>query len=456
MKNFLLYLGCLLGIVACQSQESIQLQVGDNATQIDTLYLSESITERSIATLALDQVGEGKSIEVAYPTTGLLQTKNGGKTYLMTLTPGKHSTISIAADSTLQSDSKADSLLNYLWKSSNNFIAENGVFIFNTDQLDSILLLFEGFQKDRKAVIDTHEAVLTTDELAILHYQNEARIYSFLFYFGRLAQRLPAGDPFFKFIQKMDTENPATKTLPHNILYKYEINYLQQHDSLQSIAAFMEYIAEQTQSADLADFYQAIYLKELMESPSYWSKHTGLFDVTILQAALAAEKENPYYYLLESSSSAYFASQQGEVAYDFEAVGLDSTSISLSDLKGKLVFIDNWATWCGPCLSHRPKVLEMAAKYQDHPRIQFLMISLDATQKRWKDFFTKEENKSRAGQDLIIENGMQTEYGDRFNIRFIPKYVLIDEEGKIINADLPEPGVGLERIIEAELSKRNE
>lgn len=455
MKNFLLYLGCLLSIIACQSRETIQLQVGDNATQIDTLYLSESITERSIATLALDQEGEGQSIEVAYPTTGLLQTKNREKTYLVTLTPGKRSTISIAADSTLQSDSKADSLLNYLWKSSNNFIAENGVFIFNTDQLDSILLLFENFRKDRKAIIDTHKTVLTTDELAILHYQNEARIYSFLFYFGRLAQRLPAGDPFFKFIQKMNVENPAAKTLPHNILYKYEINYLQQRDSLQSIAAFMDYIAEQTESSDLADFYQAMYLKELMESPSYWSKHTGLFDVTILQAALAAEEENPYYFLLEASSSAYFASQQGELAYDFEAVGLDSTSISLSDLKGKLVFIDNWATWCGPCLSHRPKVLEMAAKYQDHPGIQFLMISLDATQKRWKNFFEKEENKSRAGQDLIIENGMQTEYGDRFNIRFIPKYVLIDEEGKIINADLPEPGVGLERIIEAELSKRN-
>lgn len=456
MKKFLLYLGCLLGIVACQSGESIHLQVVDNATQIDTLYLSESITERSITALALDEAGEGESIEVSYPTTGLLQTKNGEKTYLMTLTPGKHSTISIAADSTLHSDSKADSLLNYLWKSSNNFIAENGVFIFNTDQLDSILLLFEGFRKDRQAIIDTHRASLTTDEWAILHYQNEARVYSFLFYFGRLAQQLPAGDPFFNFIEEMDAENPAAKTLPHNILYKYEINYLQQYDSLHSIAAFMEYIAEQTQSTDLSEFYQAMYLKELMESPSYWSKHTDLFDVTVLQAALAAEKDNPYYYLLESSSSAYFASQQGEVAYDFEAVGLDSTSISLSGLKGKLVFIDNWATWCGPCLSHRPKVLELAAKYQNHPEIEFLMISLDATQKRWEDFFKKDGNKARAGQDLIIENGMQTEYGTGFNIRFIPKYVLIDEEGKIINADLPEPGVGLERIIEAELSKRKE
>ncbi len=455
MKNFLPFLSVFLLSMGCQSHESIQLQVGENATQIDTLYLVESITERSIATLALDQIGKGESIAVAYPTTGLLQTKNGKKTYLMTLTPGKRAAISIAADSTLQSDSKADSLLNYLWKSNNNFIAENGVFIFNTDQLDSILLLFEGFRKDRQAIIDTHRASLTTDERAILHYQNEARVYSFLFYFGRLAQKLPVGDPFFKFIEEMDAENPAAKTLPHNILYKYEISYLQQYDSLHSIAAFMEYIAEQTQSTDLSEFYQAMYLKELMESPSYWSKHTDLFDVTVLQAALAAEKDNPYYYLLESSSSSYFASQQGEVAYDFEAMGLDSTQLSLSDLKGKLVFIDNWATWCGPCLSHRPKMLELAAKYQNHPEIEFLMISLDATQQRWENFFKKDGNKSRGGQDLIIENGMQTEYGTRFNIRFIPKYVLIDEEGKIINADLPEPGVGLERIIETELSKWN-
>lgn len=456
MKNYVLFLGSLLGLMACQSQESIRLQVGKNATSIDTLYLSESITERAISALALTPVEGGHSIETDYPTTGLLQTKNGEKTYLVTLTPGKKTAISIAADSTLQSDSKADSLLNYLWKSSNNFIAENGVFIFNTDQLDSILLLFDGFRKDRQAIIDTHKTSLVPAELAILHYQNEARVYSFLFYFGRLAQQLPPGDPFFKFIAAIDAENPAAKTLPHNILYKYEINYLQKRDTLESIAHFLNYITEQTESEDLSHFYRAIYLKELMESPSYWSKHTGLFDVTVLQAALTAEKDNPYFYLLASSSSAYFASQQGELAYDFEAIGLDSSSIRLSDLKGKLVFIDNWATWCGPCLAHRPQVLDLATKYQDDARIQFLMISLDARRKRWENFLGKAENPSRTGQDVIIENGMQTEYGNRFNIRFIPKYVLINEEGKIINADLPEPGVGLERIIEAELNKRKE
>lgn len=456
MKNYVLYLGGLLSLMACQSQDSIQLQVGKNATSMDTLYLSESITERAISALALAQVGEGQSIEIDYPTTGLLQTKNGEKTYLMTLTPGKRSAISIAADSTLQSDSKADSLLNYLWKSNNNFIAENGVFIFNTDQLDSILLLFSGFRQERRAIIDTYQEVFNEEERAILHYQNEARVYSFLFYFGRLAQQLPPADPFFQFIAEIDAENPAAKTLPHNILYKYEIDYLQKQDTLASIADFLHFIAEQTESEDLSHFYRAIYLKELMESPSYWSKHTSLFDVTVLQAALTAEKDNPYFYLLESSSSAYFASQEGELAYDFEVIGLDSSRIRLSDLKGKLVFIDNWATWCGPCLAHRPKVLDLATKYQDDPRIQFLMVSLDATRKRWENFLGKEENPFKADQDVIIEDGMQTAYGDRFNIRFIPKYVLIDEEGKIINADLPEPGVGLERIIEAELSKWKE
>ena len=455
MMKFLLYLSGLLGVIACQRQEAIHLQLGSNATPMDTLYLSESITERSITAFALNQVGEGQSIEIDYPTTGLLQTKNGEKTYLVTLTPGKRSAISIAADSTLQSDSKADSLLNYLWKSNNNFIAENGVFIFNTDQLDSILRLFSGFRQERRAIIDTYQEVLSKEERAILHYQNEARVYSFLFYFGRLAQQLPPADPFFQFIAEIDAENPAAKTLPHNILYKYEIDYLQKQDTLASIAHFLDYIAEQTESEDLSHFYRAIYLKELMESPSYWSKHTSLFDVTVLQAALTAEKDNPYFYLLKSSSSAYFASQEGELAYDFEVIGLDSSRIRLSDLKGKLVFIDNWATWCGPCLAHRPKVLDLATKYQDDARIQFLMVSLDATRKRWKNFLGKEENPFRLDQDVIIEDGMQTEYGDRFNIRFIPKYVLIDEEGKIINADLPEPGVGLERIIETELSKWN-
>lgn len=52
---------------------------------------------------------------------------------------------------------------------------------------------------------------------------------------------------------------------------------------------------------------------------------------------------------------------------------------------------------------------------------------------------------------MIIENGMYTEYGDRFNVKSIPKYMLIDKFGVIVNSNIPEPSLAVEELISVEL-----
>lgn len=453
MKNICCCLALALLSLSCQAQAPLQLSLQVDLPSNDTLLIYESITEKVMASIPLDDPFAEHRFLLDYPTTGLLKVKKGEKTYLSLLTPGKKMLVHIAADGALSTDSQADSLLNYLWKSNNNFIAEKGVFIFNTNDTDSILHLFDAFRLERKDYINAQASQLDTVELGILHHQNEARIYSFLFYFGRLAMQFPPEHPFFGFIKAIDPELIWAKTLPQNILYKYELEYLMTHDTLDNLNAFTHFIAAQTKDPDLSAFYTAIYLKELMENPSYWTKHEQLFNAAVLQEALEKEKHNPYYDLIETASNAFFSAQQGEIAYDFTAERVDGTTLSLSDLKGKLVFIDTWATWCGPCLSQRPKVLQMAEKYKDHPDIVFLMISVDASKPRWLNFLKDKTKGEQAGLDLLIVSGMDTEYGEQFNIRFIPKYMLIDEKGIIINADLPEPGLGMERIIEVALGK---
>ncbi len=403
--------------------------------------------------MALDpKLGSATNFKVDYYSTGTLRSAHSDKSYLVCLTPGRQIDVSIAADSSLTTRHIADSLLNYLWKSNNNFIVENGSTIFNPQKLSDILTLFESFQQERAALIHSHADRLTAEELALLAYQNEARIYSFLFYFGRLVQNLPPDDTFFDFVEAIDPENPWAKTLPHNVLYQYEVQYLRQQDSLQSISSFLDFISSSTKSTDQAAFYQAIYLKELMESPSYWAKHVQLFNADVLAEALVAQANNPYYFLLEKTSTNYFQSQKGEEAYDFTAFDREGNEVKLSDFAGKFVFIDNWASWCGPCLRHRPSVLDLSRQFADQTDIVFLMVSLDAREKDWKRYFSRNLADSAPATDLLIENGMQGDYGDRYNIHFIPKYVLIDPDGKIVDANLPEPGPGLERLLRQHLT----
>lgn len=431
--------------------QTLTLQVQQAEAAVGQLTLEEGLTARTL--LVFDpKVGSATNFKVDYYSTGVLRSEYSDKSYLVCLRPGRKIDISITADSSLTTKHIADSLLNYLWKSNNNYIVENGSTIFNPQKLSDILALFESFQQERSTFITKHADRLTIEEQALLAYQNEARIYSFLFYFGRLVQNLPAKDPFFDFVEAIDPENPWTKTLPHNVLYQFEVQYLRQQDSILSISSFIDFIKRSTKNKDQASFYQAIYLKELMESPSYWAKHVQLFNADVLEEALAAQANNPYYFLLEKPSTNYFQSQKGEEAFDFTAFDREGNEVKLSDFAGKFVFIDNWASWCGPCLRHRPSVLELSRQFADQVDIVFLMVSLDAREQDWKRYFSRNLEDSAPATDLLIENGMQGDYGDRYNIHFIPKYVLIDPDGKIVDANLPEPGPGLERLLRQHLT----
>lgn len=454
-QNMYLQIACLcfasFAAMPMIDGQPLSLKVQQVATPVGGLRLEEGLTSRPILDID-NKAGLATDFKVDYHTTGVLRTAHSDKSYLVCLTPGRQIDVTVVADSSLTTNYVADSLLNYLWKSNNNFIVENGSTIFNPQKLSDITSLFDGFRKERAALLQKHADQLSQDELGLLSYQNEARIYSFLFYFGRLVKNLPAADPFFDFVEAIDPENPWTKTLPHNVLYQFEVQYLRQRDSLQSISSFIDFIRASTKSEDQASFYQAIYLKELMESPSYWAKHIQLFNADVLEEALAAQANNPYYYLLEKSSTNYFQSQKGEVAFDFTAYDEEGNEVKLSDFAGKFVFIDNWASWCGPCLRHRPSVLELSRQFADQTDIVFLMVSLDSREKDWKRYFSRNLEDAAPALDLLIENGMQGDYGDRYNIHFIPKYVLIDPDGKIVDANLPEPGPGLERLLRQHLT----
>ncbi len=118
---------------------------------------------------------------------------------------------------------------------------------------------------------------------------------------------------------------------------------------------------------------------------------------------------------------------------------------SLSDFQGKFVYIDFWTTWCGPCLKEFPKLKELEAEYADR-NIEFVYISLDAPQdhrddpnkarQAWIDYVEEHE---LGGVQLFSDKAFDSEFVKDYKIDFIPRYVLIDSEGKIISADAPRP-----------------
>lgn len=96
--------------------------------------------------------------------------------------------------------------------------------------------------------------------------------------------------------------------------------------------------------------------------------------------------------------------------------------------------------------------MELANKYAADPRVEIIMISMDADRADWISYLTKKDQLNNEG-DLLIEDGMKTEYGHSFNVKQIPKYILIDQGGIIINSDISDPSLAVENMIDDELAK---
>jgi len=122
-------------------------------------------------------------------------------------------------------------------------------------------------------------------------------------------------------------------------------------------------------------------------------------------------------------------------------------TVSLSDYKGKLVVIDVWATWCGPCMKEKPKFAELAKKYFENKDVVFLAVSVD-DQKAWDRYCTKHKHVDNVSFMNVDRKMMD----DAFLTKFIPRFILIDKNQNIIDAFAPLPSTGeLESLIEKNL-----
>lgn len=115
---------------------------------------------------------------------------------------------------------------------------------------------------------------------------------------------------------------------------------------------------------------------------------------------------------------------RARMAPAFAVTTLDGRQLSLDDLKGKVVLLDFWATWCGPCRAALPHMRELAQKFQGQPFI-ILSVSLDEDAAKWKDFVVKNEMTWLQYRD----GGFNGPVAHLFDVRAIPQTFTIDSDG---------------------------
>lgn len=115
---------------------------------------------------------------------------------------------------------------------------------------------------------------------------------------------------------------------------------------------------------------------------------------------------------------------EGNVAPDFTLKSIDGKNISLSSLKGKVVVLDFWGSWCGWCIKGMPKMKEYYAKYKG--KLEILGIDCNDTEQKWRDAVKKHELPW-----LHVRNEGNPDVTVLYGISGFPTKIVIDAEGKI-------------------------
>jgi len=123
----------------------------------------------------------------------------------------------------------------------------------------------------------------------------------------------------------------------------------------------------------------------------------------------------------------------GVPAFQFSFSDLKGKNTSLSDLKGKVVLVDMWATWCGPCRAEEPHWEQLNELYKDKA-VAFVGVSVDQDKPKWEEYL-----KTKNLKGIQLHAGSGNDLSTAYKINSIPRYILIDKAGNLINADSPRP-----------------
>jgi thiol-disulfide isomerase/thioredoxin len=198
---------------------------------------------------------------------------------------------------------------------------------------------------------------------------------------------------------------------------------------------------------------------EFIQIPSYFNLEKEAFDVKLAEAKSTfdgllvkypaidtafskAEKENnkQLYATLtdnyEEQHNLLKSTGKGSPSPEFSNYeNYKGGTSSLADFKGKYVYIDVWATWCGPCKQQIPFLQSLEQKYQSK-NIEFVSISIDqpTLKNAWKSMIS---DKNMGGVQLFA--GADTSFAKAYQISGIPRFILIDPQGNIVEANAPRP-----------------
>ena len=243
--------------------------------------------------------------------------------------------------------------------------------------------------------------------------------------------------------------------VPEQAYYDFVATYVVEDESLANLDEYCEFIAEAMHLLDVdnrdlkeiypktvaqmkytADYFSNAYVKEALmhHIATVYVDNFGVTDIDELQNLyFTYVKDAAKHAVYEAKCQRWDLTRPGRKSPDFNAVDMDGKEWTLKDFNGKYVYIDMWATWCGPCRQEMPYLKQLEEQFAD-AQIVFLGLSVDRDKAKWEAMVS---SGNLTGVQLYLGN--ESSFLDAYNVEGIPRFILLDKNGVIVNNNMSRP-----------------
>lgn len=198
---------------------------------------------------------------------------------------------------------------------------------------------------------------------------------------------------------------------------------------------YASYNNEQNMDLRLArlstDLQKGVYLSDQLRSIRSYVDYTNFTAKYGKYMVTPSQKK-----ALEDLGASLYDSKPGSKAADFTYPDKDGKMVSLSDFKGKVVLVDVWATWCGPCKKEIPSLKALEKELHVNKNIVFMGVSVDEEKDKqaWLDMV---KNENLEGVQLFASGW--SKIAKDYKIKGIPRFMVFSKDGSIYSVDAPRP-----------------
>lgn len=161
-----------------------------------------------------------------------------------------------------------------------------------------------------------------------------------------------------------------------------------------------------------------------------------------LIASVGKEKSYALYEpVIRQSYAKWQALLPGQTAPNFSGITPKGDILSLTSLKGKVVYVDVWATWCVPCREEFPEAKQLQKRFTENNQVAFLYVSIDRDVAAWQKFLSADTDF----KGVHINQPPGEHFDSLWNVyqlSSIPRYMLIDQAGKLVDVNAARPSSG--------------